>query len=243
MSHEDTIPPVEEAPSVLETTFDHPAPLADALAESVAEDLRAAIDQRGEATLVLCGGSTPGLFLEALSRQLVPWNKVAVTLTDERWVSTEDPASNENLIRRTLLQGDAAEARLVPLKTEAATPEAAAAEVEKRLQALARPFDVVVLGMGEDGHIASLFPGHAALSPGPGKEKNLSLPVATQQGPARITLSLHALLDSRRIILYFTGERKWHTYRLALGRGPVSELPVRAILGRGREPIDIYWSP
>lgn len=241
MSHEDSILPVEEAPSVLETTFEHPAPLAQALAESVAEDLRVAVEQRGQATLVLSGGSTPGLFLEELSRQLVPWNDVTITLTDERWVATGDEASNESLIRRTLLVGDAAEARLVGLKTAAATPEAGAAEAESRIAALARPFDVVVLGMGEDGHIASLFPNHPALEPA--KEQQLTLPVARDAGPARLTLTLRALLDSRRIILLFTGEKKWQTYRLALGRGPVSELPVRAILGRGREPIDIYWSP
>ena len=243
MSHEDTILPVEEAPSVLETTFEHPTPLAEALAESVAEDLRNAVEQRGQATLVLSGGTTPELFLEALSRQLVPWHKVTVTLTDERWVDPENDASNEKLVRRALLQGDAAEAQLVPLKTAGATPEEGAAEAERRIAALARPFDVVVLGMGDDGHIASLFPNHPALSPAGAGEQRLTLPVARPAGPARLTLTLRALLDSRRIILLFTGEKKFQTYRLALGRGPVAELPVRAILGRGREPIDIYWSP
>lgn len=241
MSHEDPILPVEEAPSVLETTFEHAAPLAQALAESVAEDLRVAVAQRGQATLVLSGGSTPELFLEELSRQLVPWQSVTVTLADERWVATDDAASNENLVRRALLTGDAAEARLVGLKTEAATPAAGAAEAEARVAALARPFDVVVLGMGEDGHIASLFPSHPALEPA--GEHSLTQAVDRDSGPARLTLTLRALLDSRRIILFFTGEKKWQTYRLALGRGPVSELPVRAILGRGREPIDVYWSP
>lgn len=243
MSHEETIPPVEEAPSVLETTFEHPGPLAEALAESVAEDLRAAVAARGHASLVLSGGRTPELFLEALSRQLMPWSHVTVTLTDERWVARTDPQSNENLIRSKLLQGDAEEARLVPLKTEAATPEEGAAEVEARLEAIARPFDVVVLGMGEDGHIASLFPHDPALAPAAGRDQKLSVAVARPEGPARISLSLRALLDSRRIILLFTGDKKWHTYRLALGRGPLAELPVRAILGRGREPIDVYWSP
>lgn len=241
MSHEDPILPVEEAPSVLETTFEHAAPLAQALAESVAEDLRVAVAQRGQATLVLSGGSTPELFLEELSRQLVPWQSVTVTLTDERWVATDDAASNEGLVRRALLTGDAAEARLVGLKTEAATPAAGAAEAEARVAALPRPFDVVVLGMGEDGHIASLFPSHPALEPA--GEHRLTQAVARDSGPARLTLTLRALLDSRRIILFFTGEKKWQTYRLALGRGPLSELPVRAILGRGREPIDVYWSP
>lgn len=243
MSQEDPILPVDEAPSVLETTFDHPAQLAEALAESVAEDLRAAIRERNQASLVLSGGTTPVLFLEALSRQLVPWHKVAITLADERWVGPDDPASNEKLIRDKLLQGDPADARFVPLKTAAASPEEGAAEAESRVATLARPFDVVVLGMGEDGHIASLFPHHPALLAGAAKERHLCLPVTLASGPPRLTLSLRALLDSRRIILLFTGEKKWQTYRLAIGRGPIAELPVRAILGRGREPIDIYWSP
>lgn len=243
MPHDDTLLPVEEAPSVLETTFEHPAPLADALAESVAEDLRAAVRARGQASLVVAGGTTPELFLEALGRQLVPWSQVTVTLTDERWVAAGDALSNEGLVRRKLLQGDAEEARLVPLKTSAASAEAGLGEVEARLEAIARPFDVVVLGMGEDGHIASLFPHDPALAPAAGKEKRLAMAVSRPGGPDRVSLSLPALLDSRRIILLFTGEKKWHTYRLALGRGPLAELPVRAILGRGREPIDIYWSP
>jgi 6-phosphogluconolactonase len=243
MSHEDTIPPVEEAPSVLETTFEHPAPLAEALAESVAEDLRAAVAARGQASLVVAGGQTPELFFEALSRQLVPWSQVIVTLTDERWVPKSDPQSNERLVRSKLLQGDAEEARLVSLKTEAASADAGAAEVESRLEEIARPFDVVILGMGEDGHIASLFPHDPALAPASGRDRRLAVAVARPDGPARISLSLRALLDSRRIILHFTGDKKWHTYRLALGRGPLAELPVRAILGRGREPIDVYWSP
>lgn len=229
-------------PSVLESTFENLPMLAAALAESVAEELRSAVRARGRASLVVCGGTTPGPFYDQLCRQFLPWNKVTVTLTDERWVPVDDEASNEGLLRRRLLVGEALDATFVPLKNAAASAELGQAAAEQALAEIARPFDVVLLGLGLDGHIASIFPGGPLVDDTSGVRR-LCAAAQPPSGPGRLTLTLPALLDSRRAILLFTGDEKWQVYRQALGRGPVSELPVRAVLGRGREPIDVFWSP
>jgi 6-phosphogluconolactonase len=242
MSHDDFPPRPDLEPSVLESAFENAPQLAAALADSVAEELRLAVAERGRASLVVSGGTTPGPFFDQLSRQLVPWHKVTITLADERWVDPGDPASNEGLVRQRLLVADAAEATFVPLKNAAATPEQGQAAAEQALVAVGRPFDVVVLGLGADGHTASLFPNDPLLGPQTGAER-MCAAVRAPDGSPRLTLTLAALLDSRRMILLFTGEEKWRVYRQALGRGPLAELPVRAVLGRGREPIDIYYAP
>lgn len=228
-------------PSVLESTFDTQLALALALAESVAEELRGAVRARGRASLVVSGGSTPGPFFDQLCRQFLPWNKVTLTLADERWVATDDPESNERLVRQRLLVGEAADALFVPLKNAAANPEIGQMATEQRLNEIARPFDVVVLGLGLDGHTASLFPQSPLLADG--APPRLCAATRSPQGQPRLTLTLQALLDSRRTILHFTGDEKWAVYRAALGRGSVAESPVRAVLGRGREPIDVFWAP
>ena len=243
---DDCFPSPEEAPSVLEARFDNPPKLAMALAESIAEDLRIAVEERGQATLVVSGGSTPVLLFQHLSRQFLNWTKVTVLLTDERWVPAEHEESNEALVRRHLLVGEAEEAGFVGLKNGAETPEDGWRQCEAALGEIPRPYDVVVLGMGEDGHTASLFPRAPELEIGldPGTDR-LCLPVPPPREAAngRISLTLGALLDCRRCILHFTGDAKWRVYRRALREVPVTELPVRAVLGKAREPIDVYWAP
>lgn len=241
----DDAPTDFSAPSVLETRFDHPESLAASLAESIAEALRRGVEARGRASLVVSGGSTPVPLFHQLSRELVPWSRVTVTLADERWVPGDHDASNENLVRRHLLQGDAEAATFVGLYRDAPTPEAGRAACEAALAEIPRPFDIVVLGMGTDGHTASLFPGSDELAAGLDLDtEHLCLPVHPRDAAhPRMSLTLRALLESRRMIVHLTGDAKWRVYRRALGPGPVEELPIRAVLGRGREPIDVYWAP
>ena len=229
--------------SVRRMVFEDRGELATALAESIAEDLLAAVEARGSASLVVSGGSTPKPLFEALCVQDLPWEKVGVTLADERWVSPEHEASNEAMVRSLLLRERAASAQLVGFWNEAPSPEEGAAATAEALGSLARPFDVLVLGMGDDGHTASLFPGAAEL--GDGLDLDWELPVlAVRPSHAphpRLSLSLRALLESRRIVLHITGEEKQQVLERALWDGAEEELPIRAVLRRAE--VEVYWAP
>lgn len=220
---------------------DHDA-LAAALAAAVAALLRAALAKRPSASLVVAGGTTPEPFLARLSKTALAWDRVLVTLTDERWVGAGDPASNGAMLRRTLLQGAAAPAQFIPLYTGASTPEAAIADASTRLTDLPRPFDAVVLGMGEDGHMASLFPGAdnlaAALAP---KNAQAVMAIRAPGAPQpRLTLTLPMLLDARNLFVLFAGTAKRRAYELACGEGQVEEMPIRGVLRGASVPIDVY---
>ena len=221
-----------------------PASLATRLADDIAAWLAEGIEARGAASLVVPGGSTPGLLFDALSTRALAWDKVTVTLDDERWVDPGDPASNERLVRARLITGRAAAARFVGLKTADESAADAVVDVERRLAAIAQPFDVVLLGMGEDGHTASLFPGSAALKASlagdPARVQAAQAPGA--RGAAeRMTLALSALLDSRAVALLITGQAKLDTLRRAEEPGDPLDLPVRAILQGAAAPVQVYW--
>ena len=132
--------------------------MAERLAEAVADRLRQSIGSRGRACLSVGGGRFPKPFFRALSVKPLSWEKVTVVLGDERWVEPTDEASNEKLVRENLLVGEAASAQFIGLKTDHAEPEKGLYQIEKRLADLPELIDVTVLGMGEDGHTASLFP-------------------------------------------------------------------------------------
>ncbi len=143
------------------------------LATRIATVLSEAIATRGTASLALSGGRSPKPVLEALARTPLDWSKVVVTLVDERWVAPDAPDSNERLLRDTLLTGPAAAAHFVPMKNDAADAYAGRPAVEAAFAAIPWPLDIVLLGMGEDGHTASLIEhrphhrGHAPRSAAP----------------------------------------------------------------------------
>lgn len=230
---------------VHEHRFPDSLALAHALSGELKVDLEEAIQERGVASLVVSGGRTPARLFEQLRAEKLDWSKVWVTLADERWVETNSPASNEKLVRETLLTGAAAAAHFVGLKNPAPAPEAGADWATRALTRVPHPFDVVLLGMGEDGHTASLFPGSLALS----KALDRSAPPgcvainALTAPHARLSLNLAALLDSRRIIVHIEGESKWQVYQRTKAAGPVAELPVRSVLQQKEVPIDVYWAP
>ncbi len=213
------------------------------LATLIAGSLTAAISARGLASLVVSGGRSPVRLFEILRTQPLDWDRVCIALADERWVSPEDPASNERLVRDFLLKDHAASARFLGLKNGAPTPDLGAVSAWETFARVPRPFDAVILGMGDDGHTASLFPGSpnlpSALNAAAGCVGMWS-PVAPHP---RLSLNLTALLDSRRIAVLITGESKWHTYAAACAAGPVEDMPVRAVLRQSRTPVDVLWSP
>lgn len=218
--------------------------LNQSLARKVADSLRQGIEARGRASLVVSGGRTPEGFFALLAQQPLAWEKVVITLADERWVAPEDALSNERLVRRALLVGPAAAATFIGLKNGAATPEEGVAASEAALALFPWPADVVMLGMGADGHTASLFPGAAnlpaALSLDAGQLCFAMTPVTAPL--ARITLSLPALLNSRHIYLHLVGEAKRELYERAAQGNDVNEMPVRAILNQQHTPVDVCWT-
>jgi 6-phosphogluconolactonase len=222
--------------------FDDGQSLAKALSADIAGKLHAAIETRGEALIAVSGGSTPKRLFEALSSEMLDWSRVTVTLVDERWVPDTDERSNARLVESQLLQYKAADAEFVSLYVETATPEAGIAEVRTRVGSLSQPFDVVVLGMGPDGHTASFFPGGDRLDEALDLANTAQvLPMrAPGAGEPRITFTLHELLKARTLYLHIQGDDK----RIVLDQAeqPNSVLPIASVLRNARQ-LDIYWCP
>lgn len=223
-------------------SLNDPLQLAGELALAVAGALRAAIAERGRATLVVSGGRSPVEFFERLSAQPLDWSKVVVSLADERWVPVGHPDSNEGLVRRHLLQGAAAAARFIGLYHAEPTLVQAAAKADQALAELPQPIDVLVLGMGEDGHSASLFPGSpnlaAALDPAcPARCLPMLAPGVPHQ---RLSLTLPLLAGARLRLLALQGQAKLATLGEALAGDDVQQMPIRAFL---HLPLELYWCP
>ncbi len=230
--------------TVAESLHASPTEAAQALATAVGKSLTAALAVRGRASLVVSGGRSPIEFLHCLRDAALDWSRVWITLADERWLPDSDPDSNAGLVQQHLLQGAAAAAHFVPLWNGAATPAAAIAERSAALAALARPFDAVVLGMGEDGHTASLFPGAtglaAALDPA-GTALLAAIDPPTAPHP-RLSLTIAALLGSRHIHLPLAGATKRAVYTRALADCDPLRLPVAAVLCQSAVPVTVYLS-
>lgn len=230
--------------AVREVCCPDPGALAEALAGRLATRLRSAIQARGEALIAVSGGRSPQQLFAALSQIALPWGAVTVTQVDERWLPVDHPDSNAAFIRRHLLCGPAAAAHFVPLKDEAETPEAGQAGCEAHIRECALPFDAVVLGMGEDGHTASLFPHAPELANGLDPNGPLCVAVRPEHAPhPRMSLSLAGLLSSRLLILFLHGQTKLAAFRKAQEAGPVGAMPVRAVLRQRRVPLEIWYSP
>lgn len=220
--------------------------LAVSLAGRIADLLQEAIAKRGRALLAVSGGTTPRHFFDRLSRTALDWSRVTVTLVDERWVPESSERSNARLVKAMLLKDEAAAATFVPLYQDAPTPEAGLAALEAQVDALALPFDAVVLGMGADGHTASFFPGGDRLADvlDPAGRARVLPMRAAGAGEPRITFTLPALLDARALFLHIEGDGKRRVLADALlGMGEGRGYPVRAVLEQSRIPVSVYWCP
>ena len=212
---------------VIERSFTSIESAATSLAEELAACLETAIVRRGCALLAVSGGRTPQYVFSRLRKLNVDWNRVTVTLTDERWVPTDNPNSNAALVQKFLLQGAAAAARFVPMYGGEESPQEGQVACEARLKALLLPFDAVYLGMGEDGHFASLFPNDSAVQVREG------ICVAVREMPsrmARMSLTLPAILEARNLFILISGYKKLQRYKQAKLPGSSRELPLRQLL-------------
>jgi 6-phosphogluconolactonase len=229
--------------SITEYRASSTAALTSDLADFIEKVLTEAVATRGYASLVVSGGSTPRPLFQELADRRLPWNKISVTLADERWVDISSEDSNEAMVRETLLCGAASEAAFIPLKNAAESASEGWEMCHETLAGQFDRFDLVILGMGEDGHTASLFPGVS----GSALDSNIQGLCAAINPPEapheRMTLTARALLNSRKIILHIVGDKKQQVYRDALKEGSADEFPIRVALHQNRVPVDVYWSP
>ncbi len=215
------------------------------LADEIGKRLTAGVADNGRASLAVSGGSTPVALFERLSAMDLNWPKMMITLVDERWVATTEADSNEHLVRSHLLRDKAAVAAFIGLKNAAATAAAGEEECERHLRKMPRPFDVLILGMGGDGHTASLFPGAQKLSRATDmRGPQTCMGIAPRTAPhERMTLTLPAILDARQIYLHITGHQKMDVLKQAQAEGPAEDMPIRFILRQQKTPVSIYWAP
>jgi 6-phosphogluconolactonase len=218
--------------------------LAAELADTVAEKLRAALRARDGALLAVSGGTTPARFFAALSTRPLDWTKVVVTLVDERFVSPASERSNERLVRENLLKGEARLARFVGLWSDTPTVEQAAQNAEAGVALMGPRIDVVVLGMGNDGHTASFFPDAPNLDAltDPRQRRRVMAVHAASGGEPRLTLTLPPIVDAGFVALHIEGEGKKTVLEAALAKGS-PRLPIARVFDAAAQPIEIYWAP
>jgi 6-phosphogluconolactonase len=210
--------------------------------------LRQAIETRGNASLMVSGGSSPKPLYERLSKADLDWSKVTVSLVDERWVDSGQPGSNEDFIRDNLIKNKAANAKFFGLKTVHASVEAGLSSAEARFKGVRHPFDVCVMGMGSDAHTASWFPNAKGLGGALAPDNQNALcavdatgaPVAGDH-PHRITLTLSAVLDAHAVILFIPGDAKRAVFDAAPTKS-ISDAPVQALLRAGSK-LHVFASP
>lgn len=212
------------------------------LTEHLLSILSKALVKKGQAVMAVPGGSTPVPLFQALAKEDFDWKKVTFLLTDERWVESSHAESNENLLRTHFLS--ATEAGFIPLKSKAETAKEGQKATEKRLEKVLLPTDICLLGMGEDGHIASLFPEAPELEQAlDTSSKQRCIAVSPPNSPQeRLSLTLSALLNTNQIILLIKGDKKRKIYLEAKEAKDNITFPVGHILHQSHAPIDVYWT-
>ena len=216
--------------------------LASDLSQSIGDILIEAIRKRGRASMAVSGGSTPISLFKNFSLISIDWTKVDLTLADDRWVDSKSAYSNELLVRTHLIKNKAAKVNFIPLKNDSKTAKEGQKNSEETLRNITLPFDVVVLGMGADGHTASLFPCSDELSDAmdlnnPNKLISTSPKTASYE---RISLTAKVIIDSKNTFLHLNGSSKLHTLESAMEYKDSSKMPIYAFLENG---LSIYWSP
>ncbi len=202
-----------------------------------------AIEEKDQAVIALSGGSTPKQFFELLAEADLLWEKVYITLVDERWVDAEHSDSNEYLVRHSLMKGKASKANFIGLKDGEDTVMDALKTCKKNLQQLHDDFDLVILGMGEDGHTASFFPGAKELSSALSSDETCVAITPPKAKYKRITLTLSRLLKSKNIFLHIEGSKKFKVLNEALKEGGVEQMPIRAFIHRDTRPyLEVFYA-
>ena len=222
---------------------------ADEMAEAVAGDIgfiiESAIDARGAAVIALAGGRTPLPIYEKLAKAKIDWKRVTIIPGDDRIVPLGDPLSNVTMIGKTFIPKGA---RVIPLVSDKAPDyKAAGRSADALLQDVHWPLDLCLLGVGGDGHCASIFPGpdfDEALN-GPKERRALGVmpdPLPPEAPVARVTLSRAAIVSARALMIAIVGEAKKEVLEAAIEQGASSSYPVGRVLADVELPVDIHWA-
>jgi 6-phosphogluconolactonase len=234
----------EVAPAI--ETFTDGDAWADVCASRLTDALAAALTDTGKAVFAGSGGSTPAPIYRRMAHAVLDWTRVAVTLIDERYVPETSPESNAALIKQTLLTGPAAAARFVPLFHPAVTVDRAAALAAHALAAEGGKLDAVLLGMGEDGHICSMFPDSPTLKTllSPALRPTVLGVPHGRDGAApsleRLTINLPYLMAARRVVLALTGTTKRAVFEREAAGDPATH-PIAALIA-AKIPLDVLWT-
>lgn len=236
--------------NIIEHCFDHREAMFEALTDKCTHQLTQACETQGKASFLVSGGSTPQPLYQRLSQQLLPWKDVQVALVDERWVPPSHPSSNQTFIAKHLMQNHAQAAQFIPMKTPDATAQLGLETTKLAYQQLNTPFDVTILGMGNDGHTASIFPHCTGIEQAldPQHDQQLAAIMAhpsevTGDNLERITLTMGGILHSKYLVLLITGETKLTVYRQALVSDDHRSTPISAVLQQTNLPVHLYWAP
>ena len=221
--------------------FNSPAELDQALADTLITALSAAVAERGSASLVVSGGSTPKGLFAALSTADLPWSKITVLLADERWVPNDHADSNERMVKEVLLQGAAANAGFISLTPAYPDTEANLAEVRAALAAI-DTFDIVILGMGGDMHTASLFPCCNEVNDGLTTSDAVLMTHPTSAPHARVTLSRQRLSNTRRGLVHIVGDDKWQVLAVARATDNEAAAPIGAFV-EPKGDFEVWFAP
>ncbi len=214
-----------------------------AAAARIRDALAHRLENQKAATLVVSGGTTPARCFQELAHLEIEWDRVNVLASDDRWVPSDHEDSNEKLVRDTLLAGEAQDARLLPVYRHGVTIEERCSEINEELLQAPFPFACALLGMGEDGHFASLFPDAGNLREGLDVDsRQLCIPVETSASShPRVSLTLAALSRSDEIVLLIFGDAKRDVYEAA--KTSTNGTPVSHLLRQKRAPVHVYWAP
>ncbi|PHS17089.1 MAG: 6-phosphogluconolactonase [Kangiella sp.] len=222
--------------------------LFDSIAKKIQFNLSEAIYKNNTASFIVPGGTTPAPVFEILSRSDLDWNKVTIAQSDERWLQATHEQSNERLTRENLLINHAKTANYVSMKNEAVNIKEGELVCDTAYQTITSPFTICMLGMGLDGHIASLFPDSKNIRKALSLENNNLCIAIDASGcsvagdyPMRMSLTLSAILNSETILLLITGKEKLKIIENLINTSPDNNLPVSHIINQSTTNVEVFW--
>jgi 6-phosphogluconolactonase len=225
--------------------YDDAAEMAEAVAGDIQFVIESALDARGAAVIALSGGKTPIPIYDRLAKAKLDWKRVTIVPVDERVVPLGDPLSNVTMIGKAFIPKGA---RVIPVVPQATDDyKAAGRSADALMQDLHWPLDLCLLGVGSDGHTASIFPGpdfDEALN-GPKERRALGVmpdPLPSEAAVARVTLSRQGIITARSVLIAITGQAKRDVLERAIEQGPSSPYPIGRVLAEAELPVDIHWA-